>query len=365
MLSLLIAYLGVAQPTTPGPDTNIRLQIEPQKNKVRPGAGPRFETWNKICSLDAFAPAIEQAVVLDAPKPGKGDSRSPARAFKDRLLANPGRIRILLVGARSQFRFPIPADLISTCGQSFVKCGLLDLDPRMPTTSSTGESGIIHMAAITAKILPATVDDLVPGVAVFGPKGRGRFFSGSWSKEISAYTARLPHGTADEPDRTPSTEPPPPPVANHLNEATAQIRSLSGRRTSLRRQTNGRPLLVIYWATWCQPCIEEMPLLIELHARISAHISMVAVAVEGIDKATRRNVARLVKKSKLTYDQFVEREEKGTYVQLFSGGGLPAYALFDATGRLISRDIGSLATKERLAHLESELKRLMDSDGTK
>ncbi|MBY6204381.1 TlpA disulfide reductase family protein [Halomonas denitrificans] len=43
---------------------------------------------------------------------------------------------------------------------------------------------------------------------------------------------------------------------------------------------DGRPLLVNFWATWCAPCIREMPLLDAFAAEQSERLSVVGIAID-------------------------------------------------------------------------------------
>jgi thiol-disulfide isomerase/thioredoxin len=61
---------------------------------------------------------------------------------------------------------------------------------------------------------------------------------------------------------------------------------------STRRLVNlrGRPVLLHFWATWCPPCLEELPALLELGRTFgeSSRLTVVAVAVDDDWEALRR-----------------------------------------------------------------------------
>ncbi len=53
----------------------------------------------------------------------------------------------------------------------------------------------------------------------------------------------------------------------------------------------GRVVLLNFWATWCPPCIEELPSLIELHHELP-NLTIVAVSVDEDSDAYSRFIAR-------------------------------------------------------------------------
>ncbi|MDL2343035.1 TlpA disulfide reductase family protein [Deinococcus sp. MIMF12] len=72
------------------------------------------------------------------------------------------------------------------------------------------------------------------------------------------------------------------------------IRDASGRSVAAPQPTAGRPLLVNFWATWCAPCREELPLLLEAHE--SGQYQVLAVNL-GESPAT---VGRYLDRERLT-----------------------------------------------------------------
>lgn len=84
-----------------------------------------------------------------------------------------------------------------------------------------------------------------------------------------------------------------PPAATEADLATIHavvLPDLEGRPQALR-QWSGKVLVVNYWATWCGPCREEMPLLSRLHERYSSRgVQFVGIAAE--DAASVREFAR-------------------------------------------------------------------------
>ncbi len=111
----------------------------------------------------------------------------------------------------------------------------------------------------------------------------------------------------------------------------------------------GKVVLIQYWATWCEPCKSDLPLLKELRTKFQKDFEVVGVCLDN-DK-------------KEALDFLAENDPR--WVQLFEEGGLdsrfandlgiqnlPTMILIDKQGRVVNRNI-------RATELESELKKLL------
>ena len=71
-----------------------------------------------------------------------------------------------------------------------------------------------------------------------------------------------------------------------------QLRSLSGGTGDLGT-LRGRLVLVNFWATWCPPCVQEMPSLERLHRALGPEgLAVIGVSVDEDEGAVREFVAR-------------------------------------------------------------------------
>jgi Thiol-disulfide isomerase and thioredoxins len=65
-----------------------------------------------------------------------------------------------------------------------------------------------------------------------------------------------------------------------------ELADAAGKRWSLKA-LRGRPVLVNFWATWCPPCVEEMPSLEALARRLGDRATVLAVSVDDSWDAIR------------------------------------------------------------------------------
>jgi len=105
----------------------------------------------------------------------------------------------------------------------------------------------------------------------------------------------------------------------------------------------GQPLIVNFWATWCPPCVRELPLLSEFAGRKAVHgIQVVGLAV---DKPAP--VQKFLQRQPLGFP--VGMAADGTQLTRELGnmnGGLPFTVFLGADGKLRQRKIGELSAQD-------------------
>lgn len=104
----------------------------------------------------------------------------------------------------------------------------------------------------------------------------------------------------------------------------------------------GRPLLVNFWATWCPPCVKELPLLDQL-AQTQAQAGGQGLRVLGIAADKAANVTRWLQRQPLSFPVVIAETGGVALTRPLgnSNGGLPFSLLFDGAGQLKQRRIGA------------------------
>jgi peroxiredoxin len=120
------------------------------------------------------------------------------------------------------------------------------------------------------------------------------------------------------------------------------ITSLSGAKVSLE-SLRGRPVLLNVWATWCLPCLEEIPELVKLHDRhASEGLAVVGVSVD-VGSAVDA-VRSFVAEHEIPFAIWLDPEERVSHA--FGVRGVPATFVLDREGRVLLRREGPITAED-------------------
>lgn len=117
-----------------------------------------------------------------------------------------------------------------------------------------------------------------------------------------------------------------------------RLPALDGAMVNLPAAHSGRPILINLWASWCGPCIEEMPELDRFAASQDANGTQVVGIALDDEVAVRGFLKRVPVRYPILLDQAGPRDAG---VQLGNPKGvLPYTVLVSADGRLLKQKIG-------------------------
>jgi len=118
---------------------------------------------------------------------------------------------------------------------------------------------------------------------------------------------------------------------------------------------HGKVVLVNYWATWCAPCREEIPLLVKLQAQYAARgLQVVGIAT---DESSQKDVKDYLSTMVVNYPMLMGDEQVDRMVAGFGGNliGLPFSLLLDRDGHVIKLTAGQLDPKDTNAMVRDAL----------
>lgn len=102
-------------------------------------------------------------------------------------------------------------------------------------------------------------------------------------------------------------------------------------------KSNGKPLLVNFWATWCDPCREEFPDLVKIDAEYRGKIDFVTVSLDDVEEINT-SVPKFLVEMKAEMPAFLlKSEDESALISLITkdwSGGLPFTILYNAKGEI-------------------------------
>jgi thiol-disulfide isomerase/thioredoxin len=123
----------------------------------------------------------------------------------------------------------------------------------------------------------------------------------------------------------------------------ARLTDLEGKTQALS-QWRGKVLVVNFWATWCEPCREEIPLFVRLQKEHGAGgLQFIGIAIDQRDK-----VAAFAREFGMNYpvllggiDTIDLSRQAGN-----RAGALPFTVIIDREGRVAAKKLGELKERE-------------------
>jgi peroxiredoxin len=109
---------------------------------------------------------------------------------------------------------------------------------------------------------------------------------------------------------------------------------LTGKRVTLKEQ-RGKVVFLNFWATWCPPCIQEMPTMEKLHQDLGKD-GLVILAINF--QETPKQVNEFFREHSLAFSALLDRD--GKVFELYQAWALPMSAIINKRGELVGKAMG-------------------------
>ena len=127
-------------------------------------------------------------------------------------------------------------------------------------------------------------------------------------------------------------------AAGNLALRSASLMDLAGGSRTLG-EWQGRILICNFWATWCAPCREEIPVLMALRAKYTSFgVEIVGIAIDNAAKVRDFSTSH-----KISYPILLAESDGLDLMRKLgnSAGGLPYTVIVDRQGRVVHRKLGA------------------------
>lgn len=133
-----------------------------------------------------------------------------------------------------------------------------------------------------------------------------------------------------------------------LSPAELNLKDLEGKTVHLR-DYRGKLVVLNFWATWCIPCKEEMPMLVVAQKKWGARgVSFIGASLD--DRKTEKSVPDFIQKFKIEFPIWMGASGDDLD-KLKMGEAVPATAFIDEDGVIFARVEGEI----KLEQLEERL----------
>jgi thiol-disulfide isomerase/thioredoxin len=123
----------------------------------------------------------------------------------------------------------------------------------------------------------------------------------------------------------------------------------TGGKTHTLAGYKGKWVLVNYWATWCPPCLVEIPDLIALHENKKNNLAVIGIAVDFRDP---KQVTDFAESLMVSYPIVMGTPK--IIDQVGPVQGLPTTYLYNPEGKMVAQQVGAITRESVEAYIASK-----------
>lgn len=117
------------------------------------------------------------------------------------------------------------------------------------------------------------------------------------------------------------------------------VTDMNGQPVSLA-SLKGKPVFLNFWATWCPPCVGEMPDIQRAYAKYGDKIHFVIVNIDG----TKPDVTSFMENHAFSFP--VVLDTNGSAASAYAVQAIPTSYIIDADGNIIDSHVGALSADD-------------------
>lgn len=127
-----------------------------------------------------------------------------------------------------------------------------------------------------------------------------------------------------------------------------QAENFKGKKVSFDNIIGKKVVLINFWATWCAPCQEEVPVLNSIYRALDPS-KFELVALMEDDEASMKEYKAVLKKfkKKVAVDFTVYIDRYGLAADLFGTRKIPESYLIDLNGKVVKKYTGAISFAEQ------------------
>ena len=119
--------------------------------------------------------------------------------------------------------------------------------------------------------------------------------------------------------------------------ADIRLETLSGYQVALPQLAQGKPVVLNLWASWCPPCLREMPALLKAEQQ-NPDVSFMLINLQE----NRATVQQYLRQHQLSFNH-VLLDSRGDVAAYYGAQGVPATLFFSSDGKLTDAHFGELS----------------------
>jgi thiol-disulfide isomerase/thioredoxin len=115
---------------------------------------------------------------------------------------------------------------------------------------------------------------------------------------------------------------------------SVSVEDMQGKKVDTKTfNNNGKPFFILFWATWCKPCIQEMKAIHDVYDDWQDEYGIKVIAVTVDDSRSSKKVAPFVKGRGWKFDIYID--ENSDFRRAMNVNNPPHSFLVDGKGNIV------------------------------